>query len=52
MEFYLSKILSSSNDYKIINPNKKELIKFGVYPNDNSYSEENMRELLISYIKN
>lgn len=51
MEFYLSKILSSSNDYKIINPNKKELIKFGVYPNYNSYSEENMRELLLSYIK-
>ena len=51
MEFCLSKILSSSNYYKIINPNKKELVKFAVYPDYNNYVEENMMENILYYIK-
>lgn len=51
MDFYLSNILSSSNDYKIINRNKKELVQFAIYPDDNQYSESNMEKLLLSFIK-
>lgn len=51
MNFHLSNILSSSEDYKIVNRTKGELVQFAVYPDYDQYSESKMVKHLSSFIK-